>query len=70
MAIENANNSVDKDILNPKKNMLGYNKDDVDKMIDYSKIEKEMNLYGQVQGLMNHFTINNLKEINKCLNSC
>ena len=28
LAIENANNSVDKDILNPKKNMLGYNKDD------------------------------------------
>ena len=36
-------------------------------MIDYSKIEKEMNLYGQVQGLMNYFTINNLKEINKRL---
>lgn len=38
-------------------------------MIDYSKIEKEMNLYGQVQGLMNYFTINNLKEINKRLDS-
>ena len=37
---------------------------EVIKMIDYSKIEKEMNLYGQVQGLMNYFTINNLKEIN------
>ena len=36
-------------------------------MIDYSKIEKEMNLYEQVQGLMNYFTINNLKEINKRL---
>lgn len=38
-------------------------------MIDYSKIEKEMNLYGQEQGLMNYFTINNLKEINKRLDS-
>ena len=36
-------------------------------MIDYSKIEKEMNLYGQVQGLMNYFTIKKLKEINKRL---
>ena len=42
---------------------------EVIKMIDYSKIEKEMNLYGQVQGLMNYFTINNLKEINKRLDS-
>lgn len=36
-------------------------------MIDYSKIEKEMNLYGQVQGLMNYFTLNNLKEIHQKL---
>lgn len=36
-------------------------------MIDYSKIEKEMNLYGQVQGLMNYFTLNNSKEIHQKL---
>lgn len=36
-------------------------------MIDYSKIEKEMKLYGQVQGLMNYFTLNNLKEIHQKL---
>ena len=47
-AIKMANKSVDKDILNPKKNMLGYNKDDVDKMIDYSKnLEKKSILQEQ-----------------------
>lgn len=44
MAIKNANNSVDKDILNPKKNMVGYNKDDVDKMINYSKNLEKKNI--------------------------
>ena len=43
-AIKNANNSVDKDILNPKKNMVGYNKDDVDKMINYSKNLEKVNI--------------------------
>ena len=38
-------------------------------MIDYSKIEKEMNLYGQAQGLMNYFNYNNLKEVHKRLDS-
>ena len=48
MAIDNANNSVDKDIFNPKKNMLGYNKDDVQNLIDYSKeIEKKSILQEQ-----------------------
>ena len=41
-ALKNANNSVDKEILNPKKTVIGYNKDDVEKMIDYSKdLEKK-----------------------------
>lgn len=38
-------------------------------MIDYSKIEKEMNLYGQVQGLMSYFTYDNLKEVHQRLDS-
>ena len=38
-------------------------------MTDYSKIEKEMKLYGQVQGLMNYFTYENLKEVHKRLDS-
>ena len=42
---------------------------EVIKMADYSKIEKEMTKYGQVQGLMNYFTIDNLKEVHKRLDS-
>lgn len=38
-------------------------------MIDYSKIEKEIKLYGQVQGLMNYFTYENLNEVHKRLDS-
>ena len=38
-------------------------------MIDYSKIEKEMTKYKQVQGLMNYFTYNNLKEVHQRLDS-
>lgn len=64
LAIENANNSVNKDILNPKKNMLGYNKDDVDKMIDYSK-NLEMNNILQEQEIKNkEQTINKLSKEN------
>ena len=37
-------------------------------MIDYSKINNEMTKYKQVQGLMNYFTLNNLKEIHQRLN--
>lgn len=36
-------------------------------MIDYSKINTEMTKYKQVQGLMNYFTLNNLKEIHQRL---
>lgn len=47
-AIKMANKSVDKDILNPKKNMVGYNKEDVEKMIDFSKdLEKKSILQEQ-----------------------
>ena len=41
----------------------------IKKIADYSKIEKEMTKYGQVQGLMNYFTIDNLKEVHKRLDS-
>lgn len=58
-AIENANKSVSKDILNPKKNMLGYNKEDVEKILDYSKNLEKKNIL-QEQELMNKDT-----EINK-----
>lgn len=63
-AIKNANKSVDKDIFNPKKNVMGYNKDDVIKMIDYSKnLEKENIL--QKQEIQNKdLTINKLTKEN------
>lgn len=63
-AIKKANKSVDKDIFNPKKNVMGYNKDDVIKMIDYSKnLEKENIL--QKQEIQNKdLTINKLTKEN------
>lgn len=38
-------------------------------MTDYSKLEKEMKLYEQVQGLMSYFTYENLKEAHLRLDS-
>ena len=64
MAIENANNSVDKDILNPKKNMIGYNKDDVDKMIDYSKDLEKKNILQEQEIKNKDLTIDKLTKEN------
>lgn len=64
LAIENANNSVDKDILNPKKNMLGYNKDDVDKMIDYSKDLEKKNILQEQEIKNKDLTIDKLTKEN------
>lgn len=59
ITIKNANNVVDKEILNPKKNLVGYSKDDVEKMIDYSKNLEQQNILQQTE-------INTLnKEIDK-----
>ena len=38
-------------------------------MIDNTKIKIEMSKYKQVQGLMNYFNLNNLKEAHKELDS-
>lgn len=64
LAIENASNSVNKDILNPKKNMLGYNKDDVDKMIDYSKNLEKKNILQEQEIKNKEQTINKLSKEN------
>lgn len=64
LAIENANNYLNKDILNPKKNMLGYNKDDVDKMIDYSKNLEKKNILQEQEIKNKEQTINKLSKEN------
>lgn len=64
LAIESANNSVNKDILNPKKNMLGYSKDDVDKMIDYSKNLEKKNIFQEQEIKNKEQTINKLSKEN------
>lgn len=64
LAIENANNCLNKDILNPKKNMLGYNKDDVDKMIDYSKNLEKKNILQEQEIKNKEQTINKLSKEN------
>lgn len=64
LAIESANNSVNKDILNPKKNMLGYNKDDVDKMINYSKNLEKKNILQEQEIKNKEQTINKLSKEN------
>lgn len=64
LAIENASNSVNKDILNPKKNMLGYNKDDVDKMINYSKNLEKKNILQEQEIKNKEQTINKLSKEN------
>ena len=43
-ALINVNKSVDKDILNPKKTIVGYNSNDVEKMINYSKNLEKVNI--------------------------
>lgn len=64
LAIKSANNSVNKDILNPKKNMLGYSKDDVDKMIDYSKNLEKKNILQEQEIKNKEQTINKLSKEN------
>lgn len=64
LAIESTNNSVNKDILNPKKNMLGYNKDDVDKMINYSKNLEKKNILQEQEIKNKEQTINKLSKEN------
>lgn len=63
-AIKNANNSVDKDILNPKKNMVGYNKDDVDKMINYYKNLEKKNILQEQEIINKDKTIDKLTKEN------
>lgn len=64
LAIESANNSVNKDILNPKKNMLGYSKDDVDKIIEYSKNLEKKNIFQEQEIKNKEQTINKLSKEN------
>lgn len=39
-----ANKSVNKEVLNPKKSIVGYNSNDIQKMIDYSKGLEQINI--------------------------
>lgn len=64
LAIENANNLIDKEILNPKKNLIGYNKDDVEKMINYSKNLEKKNIIQEQEFKNKDLTIDKLTKEN------
>lgn len=63
-AIVNANKAVSKDILNPKKNMIGYNKEDVEKVIDYSKNLEQKNILQKQELINKDLEINKLNNEN------
>ena len=55
-----ANNEIKKDVLNPKKNIVGYNSNDVQKIIEYSKDLEQINILQQSEIETKDITINKL----------
>ena len=60
-----ANNEIKKDVLNPKKNIVGYNSTDVEKIIDYSKGLEQINIYQKTEIENKDITINKLSKENE-----
>ena len=60
-----ANNEVNKEVLNPKKNIVGYNSNDVQKIIDYSKNLEQINILQQSEIETKDITINKLSMENE-----
>lgn len=63
--LENATKSVDKDVLNPKKSIVGYNSNDVDKLINYSKNLEQINVMQNNEIKTKDITIEKLTKENE-----
>ncbi len=62
-----ANKSIEKDVLNPRKNIVGYNSNDVEKIIDYSKGLEQINRLQKTEIDNQNVTINKLSSENETL---
>lgn len=67
-----ANESIKKEVFNPKKNMLGYNSHDVEKIIEYSKGLEKVNIFQKQEIEISNKTIEKLSTENNNLknNGC
>lgn len=63
--LESASKSVNKDVLNPKKSIVGYNSNDVDKLINYSKNLEQINIIKNNEIKTKDITIEKLVEENE-----
>ena len=62
-----AQNEINKTVLNPKKNIVGYNSNDVLKIIEYSKNLEQINIYQKNELETKDNTINKLSLENESL---
>ncbi len=60
-----ANKSINKEVLNPKKTIVGYNSNDIQKMIDYSKSLEQINVLQQSEIETKDITIQKLTTENE-----
>ena len=63
--IEITNKAVNKDVLNPKKNIMGYNSNDVERLTEYSKGLEKINIMQKNELDAKAITIEKLSEENK-----
>ena len=63
-ALKMANNSINKEVLNPKKSIMGYNTKDIENMIDYSKNLQQLNIIQESELKEKEKIINNLSTEN------
>ena len=63
-ALKMANNSINKEVLNPKKSIMGYNTKDIENMIDYSKNLQQLNIIQENEIKEKDIIINNLSTEN------
>ncbi len=63
-ALIESNKAVNKDILNPKKTIVGYNSNDVQKIVEYSKGLEQVNIFQQSEIKNKDLTIMKLSKEN------
>jgi hypothetical protein len=65
IGLEKATQSVNQEVLNPKKNVIGYNTKDVDKIVDYSKELEQIKVIQEIELLNKDKTIDKLTTQNE-----
>lgn len=63
--LESVSKSVNKDVLNPKRSIVGYNSSDVDKLINYSKDLEQINIIQNNEIKTKDITIEKLTKENE-----